>query len=78
MGTVGTLPLAFAELFQNIGKGGLPLSKESLLAFVLRRVDKPCVDHISRRQGAGNTDLRTWDSHGRRIDIGRSHDAAGQ
>lgn len=71
-------PLAFAELFQDIGKGVLPLSKESVLTFVLRCVDKSGVDHISRREAAGEAGLRAWNSHGRRIDIGRSHDAAGQ
>ncbi len=69
-GTVGGLSLPFAEFSQNIGKGGLPLSEESRSAFVLRRVDGSYVDPISRREGAGDTDLRTWDSHGGRIDIG--------
>lgn len=77
-GTVVDLPLPFAEFLENIGKGGLPLSKESWSAYVLRRVDWSYVNPISRREGAGDTDLRTWDSHGGRIDIGRSHDAAGQ
>ncbi len=70
--------LSLSELLEDVDKGGMPLSEQVHVAFVICGMDQPCVHGFAGREGAGRACLGSYAGHSRRIHVSRSDDPTGE